>query len=202
MWKSLINLMLSGMLVGMAACAAAEEGESALPNSSSKAMEWQMMPGESLNSLSRLFYPKSSAMQRLFVKSTVKLNREQMPELTGNFKFEDKTTLQIPTLIELSRHAPRKPRRKPQQVAASPAPAEESHVPFEPEMQAPPALGKEQKAAVQTLEQRVDQRQKELDKLNERLKSLQQESQTLQDSIKANNKPIEEAKGRQLKRLD
>jgi hypothetical protein len=196
MWKWLVNLILTGALLGAAAVVAAEE--STVPNSSSKSMEWQMMPGESLNSLSRLFYPKSSAMQRLFVKSTVKLNREQMPELTGDFKFEDKTTVRVPTLIELSRHAPKKPRRKPQPVAASPA-AEPAT--FEPEKQAPTALGKEQAATVQTLEQRVDQRQKELDKLNERLKSLQQESQTLQDSIKANNQPIEEAKGRQLKRV-
>jgi hypothetical protein len=200
MWKSLVNLILSGLLLGAAAYAAAEEG--ALPNSSSKSMEWQMMPGESLNSLSRLFYPKSSAMQRLFVKSTVNLNREQMPNLTGDFKFEDKATVRIPTLIELSRHAPKKPRRKPQPVAALPAPAEEQPVAFEPEKQAPPALGKEQKAAAQTLEQRVDQRQKELDKLNERLKSLEQESKALQESIQANKQPIEEAKGRQLKRLD
>ena len=85
MWKSVINLMLCGVLLGLTVGATAEEGT--LPNSSSKSMEWQMMPGESLNSLSRLFYPKSSAMQRLFVASSVKLNREQMPELTGNFKF-------------------------------------------------------------------------------------------------------------------
>ena len=199
MWKSVINLMLCGVLLGLTVGATAEEGT--LPNSSSKSMEWQMMPGESLNSLSRLFYPKSSAMQRLFVASSVKLNREQMPELTGNFKFEDKTTVRIPTLIELSRHAPKKPRRKPQPVAASPS-AEAKSAAFEPEKQAPTGLGKEQSATVQTLEQRVDQRQKELDKLNARLKSLQQESQTLQDSIKANNQPIEEAKGRQLKRVE
>ena len=199
MWKWLVNLILTGALLGAAACGAAEE--STVPNSSSKSMEWQMMPGESLNSLSRLFYPKSSAMQRLFVKSTVKLNREQMPELTGDFKFQDKATVRIPTLIELSRHVPKKRHRKPQPVAASPA-TEDKTATFEPEKQAPTALGKEQSATVQNLEQRVDQRQKELDKLNERLKSLQKESQTLQDSIKANNQPIEEAKGRQLKRVD
>jgi len=197
MWKWLVNLILSGVLLGAAACVVAEE--STVPNSSSKSMEWQMMPGESLNSLSRLFYPKSTAMQRLFVKSTVKLNREQMPELTGDFKFEDKATVRIPTLIELSRHVPKKPRHKAQPVAASAAAEPEV---FEPEKQVPTALGKEQSATVQNLEQRVDQRQKELDKLNERLKSLQKESQTLQDSIKANNQPIEEAKGRQLKRVD
>jgi uncharacterized coiled-coil protein SlyX len=199
MWKSLVNLMLSGALLGMSMCGTAEDVTP--PNSASKSMEWQMMPGESLDSLSRLFYPKNSAMQRLFVKSSLKLNREQMPELTGSYKFEDMTTLQIPTLIELSRHAPKKPRRKPQPVAAIPD-AEAGLAAFEPEKQAPTALGKEQSSTVQALEQRVEQRQKELDKLNERLKSLQQESQALQDSIKANNQPIEEAKGRQLKRVE
>lgn len=199
MWKSLVSLILSGVLLGGAVVAAAEE--SGVPNSSSKSMEWQMMPGESLNALSRLFYPKSSAMQRLFVKSTVNLNREQMPNLSGDFKFEDKATIRIPTLIELSRHAPKKPKRKPQPVSPAPA-VEEKSGQFVPEQQPPAALGKEQKAALQTLEQRVDQRQKDLDKLNERLKALQQESKTLEDSIKANNRPLEEAKGRQLKRID
>jgi septal ring factor EnvC (AmiA/AmiB activator) len=96
---------------------------------------------------------------------------------------------------------PKKPRRKPQPVAAIPD-AEAGLAAFEPEKLAPTALGKEQSSTVQALEQRVEQRQKELDKLNERLKSLQQESQALQDSIKANNQPIEEAKGRQLKRVE
>lgn len=198
MLKSLVSLILSAALLGSAAIAAAEED--AAPNSSSKSMEWQMMPGESLTSLSRLFYPKSTAMQRLFVASTLKLNREQMPDLTGDFKFEDKATVRIPTLIELSRHAPKK--RKPKPVAVAAPVVEKPVTQLTPEQHPPTALGKEQKAAVSTLEQRVDQRQKELDKLNERLKSLEQESKALEDSIKANNQPIEAAKGRVLKRVE
>lgn len=196
MWKSMINLMLSAMLMAAVPVVA---DEASAPSSASKSMEWQMMPGESLNSLARLFYPKSTAMQQSFVKSAIKLNRETMPELTSGYTFDANTTVLIPSLIELSRHAPKKRKHKP--AAVQPAVTGQPAV-VEPEKQAPPSLGKEQTASVKALEQRVEQRQKDLDKLNERVKSLESEAKTLQDTINANSKPIEEAKGRQLKRVE
>lgn len=199
MWKSFVNLILSGALLGMATGVAAEEGVP--PSSSSTSMEWQMMPGESFYSLSRLFYPKSSAMQRLFVKSALILNREQMPDLTGDFKFANETTVQIPTVFELSRHAPRTPRHRSHPVAASSF-AEQQPATLEPEKLAPTGLGKEQNTSLQSLEQYVDQRQQELEALNARLKLLEKQSQTLQDSIKANTRPLEEARSRQLKQSE
>lgn len=197
MWKSLVNLIVSGVFMAGAVNVANAEGVA--PNSTSKTMEWQMMPGENLNSLAKLFYPKSAAMQRQFVKSAMKLNREAMPELTPEFKFDESTNIQIPSLIELSRHAMKKKPRKPVTPAADMP--EKPAAMIEPEKQAPTGHGKQQDASVQQLEQRVDQRQKELDKLNERVKLLEQEAKSLQDSIKANTQPIEEAKGRQLKRV-
>ena len=199
MWKSVVNVMLSALLLwGMQSAWAVEE--TGVPNSASAFMEWQMMPGESLNALAKLFYPKSTAMQRSFVKAALKLNREAMPDLTPEFKFDENTNIQIPSLIELSKQAPKK--RKPRPVPIAAQPVVETPVMIEPDKQEPPSMGKAQAASIDALEQRVDPRQEELDKLNQRLKSLEQETKTLQDSIKANSQPIEEAKGRQLKRVD
>lgn len=198
MWKWLVKLVVCGMLLWGAASAWAEEAS--VPNSSSSAMEWQMMPGENLNSLAALFYPNNRRMQQRFVAAAIKLNREQMPELSPTQRFEEKTTLQIPSLIDLSRQAAKQRKRKP----AAPKPAV-IVPPAEIENAPPPAaapMSKAQDAEIKLLEKRVEQRQTELDKLNQRLKSLEQNTQAMQESIKANSKPIEEAQGRRLKRVE
>lgn len=198
MWKLFVNLVVCGALLWGAANARAEEG--AVPNSASSTMEWQMMPGESLSSLATLFYPDNRRMQQHFVAAAIKLNRAQMPNLSPTQRFEEKTTVQIPSLIDLSRQAAKPRKRKA--VAHPPAAIER---PAAVEIVAPPAaapMSKAKAAELQSLEKRVEQRQMELDKLNQRLKSLEQDTQTLQESIKANSKPIEAAQGRRLKRVE
>jgi len=203
MWKLFVNLAVCGVLLWGAANARAEE--TAVPNSTSAAMEWQMMPGESLNSLAALFYPKNRRMQQLFVNAAIKLNREQMPELSPTQRFEEKTTLQIPSLIDLSRHAAKQRKRKAAvhkpAVPKSAAIEKAADIENAPPTAAAP-MSKAQDAEVKLLEKRVEQRQTELDKLNQRLKSLEQSTQAMQESIKANSKPIEEAQGRRLKRVE
>ncbi|MEZ0238811.1 MAG: hypothetical protein ACAH06_12190 [Methylophilaceae bacterium] len=203
MWKSFVNLAVCGVLLWGAANARAEE--TSMPNSTNTAMEWQMMPGESLNSLAALFYPKNRRMQQLFVTSAIKLNREQMPELSPTQRFEEKTTLQIPSLIDLSRKAAKQ--RKHKAAAHKPAVHKSTAIekPIDIENAPPTAaapMSKAQDAEINLLEKRVEKRQAELEKLNQRLKALEQNTQAMQESIKANSKPLEEAQGRRLKRVE
>ncbi|MDR2875331.1 MAG: hypothetical protein LBV44_05320 [Methylobacillus sp.] len=201
MWKTLVNLMLAGLLLGMTLGVAAQDNESSEPPSSlSKTMEWQMIPGESLNALSRLFYPKSGAMQHIFVKSTLDLNRDQRPDLTADYKFADKTTIVIPTLIDLSRHAPRVARVKSDSDAtATSASATETTAAVEekpaPEKRAK-KLSKKQQEELQSLEQRSEDRKKELDDLNARLKSLEEQTKSQDAAIKDADQKIKDTQAK------
>jgi hypothetical protein len=64
---------------------------------------WPMLPGESLNDLARMFYPKSSGMQQQFVAKTLRLNSDM--QLKASKRFESPTLLVIPTLKSLSKSA-------------------------------------------------------------------------------------------------
>jgi hypothetical protein len=197
MWKTVGKLVLWGTLAWGAQQAMAED----LPAGAAAGMEWQMLPGESLNSLAALFYPKDRAMQQRFVASTVRLNHEQWPDLTAGHAFGEKTTVQIPRLRDLSLHAAKRTHRKAVPVMHKAAPAPTKPV-VDTEAAPPPAAGRSS-AEVSALEKRTEERQKQLDQLNQRLKSLEENTKNLQDSIKAKSKPLEEAsKGRQLKRVE
>jgi hypothetical protein len=198
MWKSFVNVLVMGSLLwGAANVAAAAEPDG---QSASSAMEWQILPGESLNSLAALFYPKDRRMQQRFVAATVALNRDRLQGMAPGKTFEESTTLQIPTLYALSRQAGKAHKRpaavrKTKAVVPVDTPTQDS-----PKAAAP--ASKEQTEAYQALEKRAEQRQKELEKLNQRLKSLEESTKAVQDSLKANSQPIEEAQGRRLKRVE
>ena len=66
-------------------------------------MTWPMLPGESLNDVSRLFYPKSVVMQRLFVSKTLRLNSGKHAQLSATDRFKEPTLLVVPTLKSLSK---------------------------------------------------------------------------------------------------
>ena len=66
-------------------------------------MTWPMLPGESVNDVARLFYPKNSAMQQQFVTKTLRLNAEI--QLNPKQRLEAPTLLLIPTLKSLSKNA-------------------------------------------------------------------------------------------------
>jgi hypothetical protein len=68
------------------------------PNS----MTWPMLPGENLNDVARLFYPKNKAMQQQFIFKTLRLSAEAQPNLKARDRFETPTLLVIPTLKSLS----------------------------------------------------------------------------------------------------
>lgn len=65
-------------------------------------MTWPMLPGESLEDIARLFYPKNKAMQKQFVFKTLRLNADNQPNLNPSERFESPTLLVIPTLKSLS----------------------------------------------------------------------------------------------------
>ena len=75
------------------------------PHGASTAQEWEMLPGESLRSLAKLFYPHNSHMQRRFISATQQLNREALGEVAADQPFEQATALRIPDLRALSAQA-------------------------------------------------------------------------------------------------
>ena len=77
----------------------------ALSPEDSSALTWPLLPGESLNQLARLFYPDDSAMQAVFIRQTLALSRDLHPQLQADQHFEQITSIVIPELKTLSRHA-------------------------------------------------------------------------------------------------
>lgn len=70
---------------------------------SANSMIWPMLPGESVNDVARLFYPKNSAMQLQFVKKTLRLNTDI--QLKPKQRFDSLTLLAVPTLKSLSKNS-------------------------------------------------------------------------------------------------
>lgn len=76
-----------------------------LDNADTNSMVWPMLPGESVNDVARLFYPKNQYMQRQFVFKTLRLSKSALPNLNANDRFTSPTLLVTPTLKSLSYHA-------------------------------------------------------------------------------------------------
>ncbi len=69
----------------------------------SNSMIWPMLPGENLNEVARLFYPKNVVMQRLFVRKILQNNIEKHPRLNAASRFSEPTLLVVPALKSLSK---------------------------------------------------------------------------------------------------
>lgn len=76
-----------------------------LPEQDENSMSWPMLPGENLNEVARLFYPKNQYMQRQFVLKTLQLSKAVQPNLSSKRRFKEPTLLVIPTLKSLSSKA-------------------------------------------------------------------------------------------------
>lgn len=70
----------------------------------SNSMTWPMLPGENLNDVARMFYPKNVVMQRLFISKTLRLNMDKQANLSTTVRFKEPTLLVIPTLKSLSKN--------------------------------------------------------------------------------------------------
>lgn len=69
---------------------------------SMQSMAWPLQPGESIQDLSRLIYPKSARMQQYFVAETIRLNREAQPDLQASKVFAFEQQITIPSIKQLS----------------------------------------------------------------------------------------------------
>lgn len=79
----------------------AAESPAAMP-----ALEWAMLPGETLQQLAQLIYPQNPVMQQRFVDACVALNRQTLPDLGASTPFDGPTPLLIPDLRALAANAP------------------------------------------------------------------------------------------------
>ena len=114
----LLLLILSGVALSTSVAAIADDAlisDAELQDINS--MTWPMLPGENLNDVVRLFYPKNQAMQRQFIAKTLRLSSNIQADLNPVKRFETPTLLVIPTLKSLSHskngtNVSRKKRRK------------------------------------------------------------------------------------------
>ncbi len=104
MKRALFCISMLVLALSSSFMASADDGlqldSSLIAQDTANSMTWPMLPGESVNDVARLFYPKSSAMQQRFVTKTLRLNADV--QLKPNQRFESPTLLMIPTLKSLS----------------------------------------------------------------------------------------------------
>lgn len=133
-------------------------------------MVWPLLPNESLHELARLFYPKNTQMQRLFVQKALRLNAKDHPNLSAEDRFPTLTPLQVPTPKSLAHTRPIRAHKKPMQQGLKMSYGIKS-------MQAKAVAGLLQQ--YEYLLSRNNFLKEELAKLNQKLEQLQQKMQNL-----------------------
>ena len=120
----LLLLILSGVALSTSVTAIADDDLiSDVELQDTNSMTWPMLPGENLNDLARLFYPKNQTMQRQFIAKTLRLSSNIQADLNPVKRFEMPTLLVIPTLKALSHSknvtdvSRKKPRKKMLQLS-------------------------------------------------------------------------------------
>lgn len=97
--SSHITMILLGCLCLLTPAVAAE------PHADTSAtISWPLQPDENIEQLAALFYPDNSAMQRHFIRQTLKLNQSNHPEFNATTSSSTGSVIIIPTLKQLSRH--------------------------------------------------------------------------------------------------
>jgi hypothetical protein len=71
----------------------------------STTITWPLLSGESVQSLSRLFYPKNKRMQHLFVQRTLYLSQEIRPNLNAYTTTNQASLIIIPNIKYLAKHS-------------------------------------------------------------------------------------------------
>ena len=94
--RQLLTLMAFALMLHVPSLSAAASAESL------SEMDWPLQPGESIQDLSRLIYPKSQRMQQYFVAETIRLNREAQPDLQASTVFSLEQQITIPSIKQLS----------------------------------------------------------------------------------------------------
>jgi len=148
----------------------------------SYSQEWQVLPGETLHSLAVLFYPKERRMQERFVAATLAMNRDQLGSMAPDQPFDHGTTIRVPDLRSLSwqgggRSVLPQPEASSKESAGDDAPSAQSRT------------GKAGQGEYDAISKRHQTRKGELDALNKRLKSLQDRSNNIQQSLSSQSLP-------------
>lgn len=140
---------------------------------------WEMLPGESLRSLAALFYPHSRHMQQRFVAATQSLNSAQLGVVGPDRIFEQAVTIRIPELHAFSMQSSgrtvteaAKPRHKTMREPAKVGNSKPARAKVD--------SGDADYAAVAELNQA---RKSELAALQQRLKSLEEQSSAMQQAF-------------------
>lgn len=103
--RQLLTLLALALMLHVPSLSAATSAESL------SAMDWPLQPGESIQDLSRLIYPKSQRMQQHFAVETVRLNIEAQPDLKPTTVFEQEQQILIPSIKQLSKKSKASARR-------------------------------------------------------------------------------------------
>jgi cell division septum initiation protein DivIVA len=141
------------------------------------AMTWPMLPGESVESLALLFYPKNKKMQQHFVAKTLQLSREIQPNLDPTSVSNQASLIVVPDIKQLSR----------QGGAIKRAVSKNSNPPSQPTLKMSYGLKDaalfvvtpKMQAGYDDLVTRNERLKQELEKLNAKLAQLQQVFATL-----------------------
>lgn len=146
-----------------------------LDDRESTTITWPLLSGESVQSLSRLFYPKNIRMQRLFVDRTLQLSQEIRPNLTAYTKTNQASLIIIPNIKYLAkrsgkiRHALAKNPHVNKPVAQP-----ELHMSYGLKDADKFALTPEMQTKYEDLVKRNEQLKQDLEKLNAKLAHLQE----------------------------
>ncbi len=69
------------------------------------AITWPVLPGESVEDIAALFYPKNKIMQQRFIDKTLQLSREINPDLHPNTTYNRASLIVVPNIKFLGRHS-------------------------------------------------------------------------------------------------
>jgi len=135
---------------------------------------WPLLSGESVQSLSRLFYPKNKKMQRLFIQRTLHLSQEIRPNLNAYTTTNQASLIVIPNIKYLAKHSGRIRHASTTARHSKPATQPELHMSYGLKDANQFALTSEMQTKYEDLVKRNEQLKQDLEKLNAKLAHLQE----------------------------
>jgi hypothetical protein len=133
-------------------------------------MSWPVLPGENLNQLAKLFYPKNKAMQKRFIEASIVLSKEINPNLKPQTAYRQPSSIMIPELEALSAMAKKsdgKQKRLRMSYRIASVPLEEVTPEMEKEYEDLAARNEKAKVELEQLNRRLAELQIRLEKLKE-----------------------------------
>jgi hypothetical protein len=81
------------------------EGKQDTLVSEQSSITWPVLPGESVEDIAALFYPRNKIMQQRFIAKTLQLSREINPELDPNTNFNQAGLIVVPNIKFLGKYS-------------------------------------------------------------------------------------------------